>query len=47
MSPPYPEVLLLNINWDGQDVGYLDILKFSIAIPSRILLSEMFEVSED
>lgn len=47
MSEPFPEVLLLNINWDGQDVGQMDILKFVISIPSRINLTEMFEVSHD
>ena len=42
ITDPQPEVLLLNINWDGLETSYTDVLKFVISIPSRIETRELF-----
>ena len=43
ISDPQPEVLILNVNWDGLESSHNDILKFVISIPSRIDTNELFE----
>jgi len=33
IEPPYPEVMMFNINWFDNQVPYLDTLKFAVSIP--------------
>ena len=42
-----PEVLILNVNWDGLESSHNDILKFVISIPSRINTNELFESDQN
>jgi hypothetical protein len=49
LKSPVPEILILNVNWHSNTVSYKEILNFSVAIPLRFRIADMynFEHSSD
>ena len=42
---PYPDLLMLNINWYSDQIGYMDNFYFSMSIAQTLRISDMFELS--
>ena len=43
---PLPKVLTFNINWFDNQVPYMDTLRFSVSIPQKFQVSELFELAD-
>lgn len=43
---PYPDLLILNINWYSDKVGPMDSFAFSMSIAQVIKISDMFELAD-
>jgi hypothetical protein len=39
---PFPEVLMLNINWFSDQIGYMDSFRFSASIATQFAVGDMF-----